>query len=157
MPAPLSGRTGETSKDVYRPIRRFRSWRCCSNWRQARVCAGSALRVQRCAEAGDEAFLAVGFAQIANRTGTEHALAGPLVRERRDENDRHLVAVGKQPPLQFGAAQAGHLDVRYHAGGLPELLGSEKLVGGGKGSSGITKRAQELLGGLAHGRVVVDN
>src|SRR5215510_8556582 len=157
MPAPLSGRTGETSKDVYRPIRRFRSWRCWSNSRQARVCAGSTLRVQGRAEAGDEAFLAVGFAQIANRTGTEHALTGPFVRERRNENDRHLVAVGKQPPLQLGAAQTGHLDVRYQAGGLLELFGSEKLVGGGKGCSGITKRAQQLLGGLAHGRVVVNN
>src|SRR5262245_31378758 len=89
MHAPLSGRTAATSKHVYRPIRRFRSWRCCC-YLSPSVDAGSMLRAQRRAEAGDEAFLSIGLAQIANRTGTEHALAGPLVRKRRDENDRHV-------------------------------------------------------------------
>ena len=73
--------------------------------------------------------------------GRRSSLAGALVRERRDENDRHLMAVGKQPELQVGAAQTGHLDVRYQAGGLLELLGSQELGGGGKGGRGIAQRA----------------
>src|SRR5262245_47677341 len=130
--------------------RRRCACRCCRGRpRRGETAAARAapapLRLERRAEAPDQAFLAIWLAQKANSARAEGAIAGPFIGIGRNENDGQVVAVGEQSALQVDPAQARHLHIRYHARRLAQLLGSEKFFGGRKGGGGIAKGADKFL------------
>ena len=62
----------------------------------------------------DKAALVEGLCQVANCPGPKRLRTNPLVGERREENERHMVPLSKQVGLQLNAAHAGHLDICNH-------------------------------------------
>lgn len=82
----------------------------------------------------DKAASVEGLSQIANRAGFERLHSNPLVREGRDENERHPVPLRKQVGLQFHAVHARHLHICNHtrevidAGRLQEFFGARECV-----------------------------
>ena len=92
---------------------------------------GSAIMLlQRGLETLDKAVTVKGLSQVANRAGPKCLRTNPIVGEGRDENERHVVPLGKQVGLQLYAAHAGHLDIRNHTREVIEVVRPQELLGG---------------------------
>ena len=78
------------------------------------------LLLQGSLETLDKAVPVEGLSQVADRPGPKRLGTNPLVREGREENERHAVPLGKQVGLQVDATHAGHLDICNHTRELIE-------------------------------------
>jgi hypothetical protein len=83
--------------------------------------------------------------------------SNPCVRERREENERHAVAFGKQVRLQLDAAHAGHLDICNHAGEVIEAVRPQELFGGCECVNDAAERPHKAVSSGAHGFIIVNN
>jgi len=112
---------------------------------------------QRGLEAFDDAIAVAGLGEETDGAAGKRLLPDAILRERGDEDDRHLPALMGEGPLQIDSVHAGHLDVQDEAIGEVDLRRIEKRLGRCKGGRSISKRAQQRPGSRANGSIVIDN
>jgi hypothetical protein len=69
------------------------------------------------------------FRQVADCPCTDGEQPALLVRIGGEQDDGRLAAPVIEPLLKIETAQAGHLQIRNHTGGLIGVAGQEKLLG----------------------------
>jgi hypothetical protein len=112
---------------------------------------------QRGLETLDKAVTLEGFSQVANRAGPKRLRTNPLVGKGREENERHVVPLGKQVGLQLDAAHAGHLDICNHTREVIEAVRPQELIGGCECMYDVPKRPYKAVSRGAHGCIIVND
>jgi hypothetical protein len=105
----------------------------------------------------DKAVLVEGLGQVTNRPGPKRLRTNPLVGEGREENERHLVPLGKQVGLQLDAAHAGHLDICNHTRDVIEAVRPQELLGGCECIHDVPERPHKAVSRGAHGCIIVND
>ena len=105
----------------------------------------------------DKAVPVEGLSQVADRPGPKRLRTNPLVREGREENERHAVPLGKQVGLQVDATHAGHLDVRNDTREVIEAVRSQELFGRCECMYDVPERPQKAVSRGAHGCIIVND
>ena len=100
---------------------------------------GTASRPKSRVEATNQAVVAVGLAQEADRASFHGARSQLFLGKRCDENNRHIVAIRDQAFLQLDPAQSRHMQVGDQTRCIVQSLGLEKLFGGSKRGNVVTQ------------------
>ena len=98
-----------------------------------------------------------GLSQVANRSGPKRLRSNSLVGEGCEENERHVVPLGKQVGLQLDAAHAGHLDICNHTREVIEAVRPQELFGGCECMHNVPERPHKAVGRGTHGCIIVND
>jgi hypothetical protein len=101
-------------------------------------------------------LIAERLAEKADSPGIERMVACPLIRKRRDKNDRRAPALRDQDLLELDPAQALHLNVENETTGIIQI-GIQKLFRRGKDAGVVTERPHQRLRGFPDGFIIVNN
>jgi hypothetical protein len=113
--------------------------------------------IQRNLETLDKAVSMEGLGQVTNRPSLEGLRTNPLIRESREEYERHPVTLGNQTGLQLDAAQAGHLDIRDHTREVIEAVRPQELFGGCECMYDVPERPYKAVSRGTHGCIIVND
>ena len=115
------------------------------------------LLLQGSLETLDKAVPVEGLSQVADRPGPKRLRTNPLVREGREENERHAVPLGKQVGLQLDAAHAGHLDICNHTQEVVEAVRPQELFGRSECIYDVPERPHKAVSCGTYGCIIVND
>jgi hypothetical protein len=98
-----------------------------------------------------------GLSQVANSSSRECLCSNSLVRERREENERHLAPLGKQVSLQLDAAHAGHLNICNHTREVIKVVEPQELFGGCECIDDVPERPHKAVSRDADECIIVND
>jgi hypothetical protein len=105
----------------------------------------------------DQAIPVEGLRQVTNRPSLKRLRTNLIIGERREENERYSVTLGKQVGLQLDATHAGHLDICNHTRELIEAVRPQKVFGGRECMYDVPERPHKAVSRGAHGRIIVND
>ena len=115
------------------------------------------MSLQGSAEAVDQGGSGEGLGQEANCSGPQRSGADALIREGRDENERHTITLGAHHREQLQAAHNRHLHIRNHARGVIQLRRRQEFLGRRKCVHRVAMRLQEIVGRRADRCIIVND
>ena len=102
--------------------------------------AGSVVMPEGRVEACDQAWPVERLGQKANCSGLHRSREGALLWKGRDEDERHVLAAGKQVSLQLDTTHGRHADIGNHTRHAVQALGLQELLGRRKRKDGVSMR-----------------
>jgi hypothetical protein len=143
--APLSTRLDVCSAhaSVYPPLAGHATGRQAALASFARAIA---MRFQRGIETFDQGLAVEWFGQETYRPRLQRARTRTLDGERRDENERQVVSLGKQVSLQLDTAHCWHLNVCNDTRGFIQMRRAQELFGRCKGIGDVLQGSDEIFG-----------
>jgi hypothetical protein len=108
-------------------------------------------------EAGDQGVFVERLAQKAGRAVGESLLAGVLIGESRNEYERHPVTLASQVRLKLDPAHIRHADIGDHTPGIVQLYRFHESLRGGKRTSYVPKRFDEIIQAGANRLIIINN
>ena len=115
------------------------------------------MRLEGSGEAVHQGGCGEGLGQEGDCSGPQRPGADALIREGRDENERHKVTLAAHERQQVQAAQDRHLHIRNHTGGVIHIGRPQELLGRRKCMNRVPMRPQEIVGRRAHRGIVVND
>jgi len=95
--------------------------------------------------------------QKSDRSGVQNLPAYSFVGECADKNDWCQITGRDQFTQQLYSAETRHLDIGDKAARVVNVLGLQKLLGGAKCRSGISKGINQFGCGISKGRIIIND